>query len=250
MARPQKVSDDDILAAVRDAVVAQGPHVSLDVVAERLGVTAPALFRRFGSRQDLMLKALAVDAAPPFLAWLAAGPDRRPLAEQLVELFTLAHDYFQRAVPCLTALRESGIPLTELYKGESSPLVVVRALTAWLERARDRKLAAVHDVEAAAVAMLGSLQAPAFLRHVAHAHGPWDVTRWARPFAELYLCGLSRAAAATKAKTGAATKAKTGGLRDEKTGAENRARKVGTIPASKASGERRAASRRRPKERA
>ena len=218
MPRPRQVSDEAILAAVRDAVVEVGPHVSLDVVAERLGVTAPALFRRFGSRSDLLVAALQPESHPAVLAYMEAGPDRRrDIRAQLIELFTHASSFFARTIPCLTALRESGIPVDELYKGaEAAPLKVVRALQGWLERARAQRLIACADAQAAALAMLGSLQAPAFLRHVTNAHGPWDASRWAKPLADLFLCGLSPPA-----------------------------RRAATAPASRASGVR---SLRRPKE--
>lgn len=200
MARPRQVSDEDILAAVRAAVVDQGPHVSLDVVAERLGVTAPALLRRFHSRQDLFLAALRPEPIPPVLASIEKGPDERPIATQLEELFTHASRFFAATIPCLTALRESGIPVDSMYKGaEAAPLKVVRALTRWIERARARRLMNVADAHTAALAMLGSLQAPAFLRHLTNDSGPWDATRYAKPLAQLYLGGLapSRSRAAT-----------------------------------------------------
>jgi AcrR family transcriptional regulator len=209
MARPRQVSDEDILAAVRVAVVEQGPHVSLDIVAERLGVTAPALFRRFRSRQDLLLAALRPEPVPPLLTAIETGPDERPIAAQLEELFTQASRFFAATIPCLVALRESGIPVDDMYRGaEAAPLKVMRALTRWLERARTRGLMDVPDAHTAALAMLGALQAPAFLRHLTNDSGPWDATRYAKPLAQLYLAGLSpsrrraapaRAAAASRA---------------------------------------------------
>ena len=60
----------------------------MDVIAEDLGVTAPALFRRFGSRNDLLTAALRPEERPPFIADLELGPDRRPVETQLVEIFT------------------------------------------------------------------------------------------------------------------------------------------------------------------
>jgi AcrR family transcriptional regulator len=192
MARPRVVSDEEILEAVREAVLNLGPTVSLDIVAERLGVTAPALLRRFGSRNDLLLAALRPEPRPPILDYIEAGPDARPLAEQLADLFTHSSLFFATTVPALTALRESGIPVDALCRGpDSAPLRVLKALTGWIERAQKRRLLSVTDPQAAALAMLGSLQAPAFLRHLTNAHGPWDAARWARPLAQLYLCGLS-----------------------------------------------------------
>ncbi len=199
MARPRVVSDEEILEAVREAVLNLGPHVSLDIAAERLGVTAPALLRRFGNRNDLLLAALRPDPRPPILDYIEAGPDARPLAEQLPELFTQASQFFAATVPALTALRESGIPVDALCRGpEAAPLRVLKALTGWIERAQKRRLMAVSDAQTAALAMLGSLQAPAFLRHLTNARGPWDAARWAQPLAKLYLCGLSPSAPSVK----------------------------------------------------
>jgi AcrR family transcriptional regulator len=218
MARPRQVSDEDILGAVRAAVVEQGPHVSLDVVAERLGVTGPALLRRFGSRHDLLLAALRPEPIPPVLASIEQGPDERPIAAQLEELFTHASRFFASTIPSLVALRESGMPVDCMYKGaEAAPLKVVRALTRWLERARTRGLMDVPDAHTAALAMLGALQAPAFLRHLTNDSGPWDATRYAKPLAQLYLSGLSpsRRRAATPRVAPVARAARPRGIRSK-----------------------------------
>ena len=93
MSRPRLVSDHDVFAAFDAAIAEHGPNgVTLGLVAQRLGVTAPALMRRFGSRQGLfaafmqqqlaaqpdMLRALA-DAHPdPLQALLALSGHTRP----------------------------------------------------------------------------------------------------------------------------------------------------------------------------
>lgn len=54
MPRPRLVSDDEVFAAFDAAIAEHGPNgVTLALVAHRLGVTAPALMRRFGSKQGL-----------------------------------------------------------------------------------------------------------------------------------------------------------------------------------------------------
>jgi AcrR family transcriptional regulator len=54
MPRPRLVSDVDVFAAFDASIAANGPNgVTLALVAQRLGVTAPALVRRFGSKQGL-----------------------------------------------------------------------------------------------------------------------------------------------------------------------------------------------------
>src|ERR1700738_128371 len=106
MARPRRISDEEILVAVRRAVLKQGPHVSIDVVAELLGVTAPALFRRFGSRNDLLTAALKPEERPSFIDDLERGPDQRLVVVQLVELFSRIGAFVAEALPCMSAMRE------------------------------------------------------------------------------------------------------------------------------------------------
>lgn len=54
MPRPRLVSDEDVFAAFDASIADFGPNgVTLALVAQRLGVTAPALMRRFGSKQGL-----------------------------------------------------------------------------------------------------------------------------------------------------------------------------------------------------
>jgi AcrR family transcriptional regulator len=193
MARPRLVSDDAILEAVRRAVLELGPQVSIDHVAERLGVTAPALFRRFGSRAELLLAALRPHE-PPFLGHLHGGPDERPVLEQLAEIFERIGDWVATSFPCMSALRESGITFDELGWGDDAPpLRMQRALAAWIERAQRRGLVAVDDARLTATAMLGAIQAPAFLRHVAKPRSsqPFDARSVARGFAHLFLRGLA-----------------------------------------------------------
>lgn len=56
MARPQKVSDDEVFAAAQRAMERLGPsELTLADIAEEVGVTAGALVHRFGSKRDLLL---------------------------------------------------------------------------------------------------------------------------------------------------------------------------------------------------
>ena len=57
--RPRLYQDEDIFRATSDVVSQYGLHrLTLGAVAERLGCTAQALIRRFGSKQGLLLKHL------------------------------------------------------------------------------------------------------------------------------------------------------------------------------------------------
>ena len=56
MARPRTVEDDEVLAAVAQAVARVGPlRMTLADVADRVGVTPSALVQRFGGKRQLLL---------------------------------------------------------------------------------------------------------------------------------------------------------------------------------------------------
>jgi AcrR family transcriptional regulator len=77
--RPRSVSDDAIFEAVADVVTAVGPAgLTLAAVAERAGLSAPALTQRFGSKHGLLVAFAtreATDIADTFAAARAAHPD-------------------------------------------------------------------------------------------------------------------------------------------------------------------------------
>src|SRR5262245_56950630 len=110
MARPRQVSDEQILAQMRRVVLAHGPSASLELVAQALDVSVPALLKRFGSRQQLLVAALRPPESPEWINQVAAGPTEAPFRQQLLDVFTQISDFMEEAVPCLTVLRESGIP--------------------------------------------------------------------------------------------------------------------------------------------
>ena len=168
MARPRLVTDEAILSTARACVLEQGPGVSLDLVAERLGVSTPAILKRFGSRRALILAALRPPEELPWTRELAEPPTDAPLFDQLQSLFERILVFFVEEVPCMSALCESGIPLKELFDSEIPPPPVLgsRALAHWLSLAKARGLVEGDDFETTASAMLGALQGRVFLRHL------------------------------------------------------------------------------------
>jgi AcrR family transcriptional regulator len=166
MARPRLVTDEQILKTMRASVLEHGPQVSLDLVAERLGVTGPALLKRFGTRQHLMVEALKPPDEP---SWVKTNRefDERPLEAQLETLFTDIWEFFAEAVPCVMALRESGIDNEHWEKMvRPGPLRGLAALIRWLGLARDKGVVESPDLETAAYTMLGALHMRTITTHI------------------------------------------------------------------------------------
>lgn len=171
MARPRLITNEQILSTTRACVLERGPGVSLEVVAEQLGVTSPALLKRFGSRVELMLAALRPPEAPSWIEDFEKGPDERPLETQLVEHFGRLWDYFAETIPCVAALRESGLPHDRIFEGKkNTPAAAIRAIASWVEQAQEQGLVEAEAPESVATAMLGALQIRSFTAHVAKVH--------------------------------------------------------------------------------
>lgn len=172
MARPRQVTDAEILSTARDCFLQYGASVSVETIAERLGISQPALFRRFGTKQQLLVQALAPPEVPPWIELLADGPDQRPFCDQLIELAEHIALFFDRMVPAMSVLRCSGIePETLLQRyAVPPPLRAKHAVTEWLQRARDAGLIRRCAPEVAARALLGALQARSFYAHVLDQH--------------------------------------------------------------------------------
>src|SRR5688572_5765022 len=149
MTRPRQVTPEAILEAARVCAALRGPNVSLEVIAERVGVTPPALLKRFGSREAMMIAALRTAEEPAWVLGLAEGPDDRPLEEQLAALFSRVLEFFSSEAARMSTLCESRIPINRIFDAERPPPPVQHtwALAGWLDQARARGLVRREDFE-------------------------------------------------------------------------------------------------------
>jgi len=172
VARPRTISDDQILSTALDCFLEHGPFVSMDVIAESLNVSSQALFKRFGTKQELLLASVAPCDSAPWLSLVEAGPDERPLEEQLREILGQLADFFVDIARRVSVLRFSGVEPKELMGrfDEPPPLVDIRTLSGWLERAAARGLIRPVDVRAMAMLMLTSMHGPAMLTDMLGQH--------------------------------------------------------------------------------
>lgn len=194
MARPKEVSDEEILVAARRCFLERGANVSAADIARELGVSHTTLFNRFGSKEGLMLAALG---PPKEIAWvkaLDAGPDDRPIREQLVEHAKVMSAYFEQLHAGLGVLHACGIEPAKAYrkrKGDSPPEQAFRALVAWLQRAQKQGRLAKCDVDTLASTILGALHGWAFTARVCGGStGPAAEERYVERFVELLWEGI------------------------------------------------------------
>jgi AcrR family transcriptional regulator len=168
MARPRQISDEQILSTMSSCVLSHGPQVSLDQVAKELGVTGPALLKRFGTREELMLKALLPPEVPAFLDEISkTGPTAGdPLEPQFEALLIRFWEFIAEVMPRIIALRESGIAPEKLWPSKTAPLRANVALVAWLDAGVKHGLIEPMNTESVGLAMIGALQARVMAAHL------------------------------------------------------------------------------------
>ena len=169
MGRPREVTDEQIVDVARRCLFERGAGVSAADIARELGVSHTTLFNRFGSKEALMVAALGPPDHVPWVAALDAGPDDRPIREQLVEHSKVMSAFFQELQAGQAVLQAAGIPPQKAYgrrKGEPPPVQAFSALTGWLRRAQSQGRIAKCDVETLAATILGALHGWAFTARV------------------------------------------------------------------------------------
>ena len=158
MARPARVTDPQILEAARLTFLELGAAAPLSAIAARLGVTAPALSHRAGSKGALMRQALE-SPLPSFLEALRQGPTKPNPRAQLEALLLQINAFLKSALPNIVVLRHSN---PRPKRGGVAPTVALRsALRDWLSAMPTRVTPA-----AMAEAVLGAMEARVFNRYL------------------------------------------------------------------------------------
>lgn len=169
MVRPRQISDDEILQAACAVFLQHGPGASTVLIAERCGVSQAAIFKRFGTKEELMVEALRPPTEPPFIALLNQGPDERPLDVQLVEAGLAISATMDIIVPRMMCLKSSGFDIEQHFRALETPppLLAHQALVAFLDRAtRNGLLREDVDRNCLAAALLGAMHIRAFHHHM------------------------------------------------------------------------------------
>ncbi len=173
MARPRQVTDEQILEAARRSVLEDGAQVSLDAIAQRLGVTSPALIKRFGTRENLFIAALVPDQSELDECFDDADAERS-FPEQLESLIDRLSDYFARTMPRMMALRECGVS-DEVIRERIKLPIPVRAVdrtTRWLEAMKRDRLIDGDMLATAASAIVGAISMRMISAHLSKR--PWS----------------------------------------------------------------------------
>jgi len=159
IARPRQFTDEDILDATQACILEHGPSVSTNMIAERMGMSQAALFKRFGTKEKLIVAALSRPLTRlPLADALASGPTKAPIEEQLVLMGMGILFIMRKVVPCMAMLHASGIdPKENLSHQDAPPMRARKMLTSWFQAAMDQGRIRRLNPHIMAVGFLGNL---------------------------------------------------------------------------------------------
>jgi AcrR family transcriptional regulator len=194
MGRPRQVLDEEILEVARACFIEHGASVSTEVIAARLGVSGPALLKRFGTKKELLKAAFPLPESPPWFAMVEQGPDARELPVQLLEVARSIDDFFRKLVPGLAVLREAGIGPEEWRKkpGPPPPVRSHQMMAGWFRRIQAQGRMREGDADVMASLFLAGLQHRYFLAHVTgQSVPPEEEDPWLERMVDIFWRGVA-----------------------------------------------------------
>lgn len=168
--RPKKTTDSELLTAIYRCLIKHGITSSSKFIADEVGVSQATLFKRFGTKEAIIQRALLTPiAGHKIFALIQKEPSKDSPVEQIEKLLLSLLHFFEEVVPSMMMLRSKGGALHSIWKGDNSPPVVMRKmLTQWVERLQTMHHLRKIPADSIAFAMLGSAQHLAIRKHILH----------------------------------------------------------------------------------
>lgn len=159
MGRPQTISNEEMLAAARAVFLKQGVFGSTREIAKGAGVSEAALFKRFATKAQLFMAAMA-PPAPGIDAIVANAMEARSAREGLHLLSDAVLDYFRVAIPMILPLvSQPSFAAADPHRNfKTSPaLQLLGAVAEYLRGERARGRLSVSDPDGAAAMLVSAL---------------------------------------------------------------------------------------------
>lgn len=156
MARPRQISDEQIREAGRKVFLEQGGRTSVEAVAAQLCVSGAALFRRVGSKEDLLLASLRPDFPPEYKLLESDPQPGSKTDDQLIKILVGLARFNSMNIPATFILREAGV---RKVSAEPTPFRFRRLLAAWLLKAYPARDMTPERSKVLANLFLGTIEA-------------------------------------------------------------------------------------------
>jgi AcrR family transcriptional regulator len=99
MGRPPKITNEAIIDAAREVFWDHGMEASTANIAQKAGVSEAAIFKRFSTKQDLLLAAIGIESHPAWVKTLEKCQPRQDFKVELTEILSAMLGFYQDMTP-------------------------------------------------------------------------------------------------------------------------------------------------------
>lgn len=194
MARPRVIENEALLDAARAVFIERGPAATTAEIADAAGISEATLFRRFATKEDLFLAAMALPPEPPWAALARTlATDPRPLRERLEILASALLEFFRELLPHVMVLRASGVDLAAHMATlpEPPPVAGLKAIAHFFHHEQRAGRIRLTDPEIPARMLIGAMHHHAFFECCGlDAHAPLPPSTHIRGCVDVLLQGI------------------------------------------------------------
>jgi AcrR family transcriptional regulator len=108
MARPPKITNEEILAAARQVFLEQGGNASTLLIAEKAGISEASIFKRFATKQALFLAAMGITEIRAWVDVLANDTPSAAIKSELIEICGQMLDFYREVMPRVFMMMTQG----------------------------------------------------------------------------------------------------------------------------------------------
>ncbi|MGM0556620.1 MAG: TetR/AcrR family transcriptional regulator [Myxococcota bacterium] len=159
MARPQSITDEQILDAARDVFLEHGIQAPTSAIAEQAGISEGTIFRRYETKEKLFQAAMGIPHEPEWFAQAEQLEEHEDVEEALTELGFGMIEFFSDMIPKMSMLMSCGASGPQMFEGnaDAPPIRAIRTLTRFFAAHQRAGRLKNFDPEIAARMFLGSI---------------------------------------------------------------------------------------------
>ena len=159
--RPRKLSDEELLEIARECILEHGPTISTEEIAKRAGVSQATIFKRFGTKMELLHMCLTnVLGVETVLKVMEDPPSDGCVQGQLEKRCLTLYHFYEEMVPrWATWHMLQQMNTNRELPARSPPMRAKVGLTQWMSVLQEQGRIDRHvQVDSMAIAILGAIQ--------------------------------------------------------------------------------------------
>jgi AcrR family transcriptional regulator len=174
MARPPKITTEEIIAVARQVFLEQGAGASTLVIAERAGISEAAIFKRFGTKQALFLASMGISDNHPWIGVLSQDMPTAAIRTDLIEICSQILEFYQDVMPRVMMMMNQGNTSFPPPMLDPPPIRDTQLMAGYLERAIDKGYIKPCNAITVAHAIVGGINSYVIVQNMSKL--PFPVT--------------------------------------------------------------------------